>query len=86
MGQSESSTELARLRWRCRRGMRELEFLLARYLDSDYPRAPAVEQAAFARLLELQDPVLWGLLLGREQASDPELAHVVDRITHNRVG
>jgi succinate dehydrogenase flavin-adding protein (antitoxin of CptAB toxin-antitoxin module) len=66
--------------------MRELDFLLARYLDSDYSRAPAVEQAAFARLLELQDPVLWGLLLGREQAQDPELAHVVERIAHHRVG
>ena len=35
------------LRWRCRRGMRELDVLLERYLRERYPSAPAAEQQAY---------------------------------------
>ena len=30
--------EMARLRWRCRRGMKELDLLLLRFVDDDYAR------------------------------------------------
>jgi len=30
--------ELGKLRWRCRRGMKELDVLLARYVDERFPR------------------------------------------------
>jgi antitoxin CptB len=71
----------ARLRWRCRRGMRELDVLLERYLERRYPSAPASEQRAFESLLELQDPQLFAYVTGREQPADPELADVVARLT-----
>lgn len=61
-----------RLRWRCRRGMRELDRLLLGYLDTRYSGASAAEQAEFAALLELQDPVLWRYLTGRDEP--PEAA------------
>jgi antitoxin CptB len=72
---------VARLRWRCRRGMRELDVLLERYLERRYPLAPAAEQRAFETLLELQDPQLFAYVTGREQPADPELADVVARLT-----
>jgi antitoxin CptB len=31
--------EIGKLRWRCRRGMRELDVLLSRYLDEEYRTA-----------------------------------------------
>jgi antitoxin CptB len=58
-------SELSRLKWRCRRGMRELDVMLLRYLEHVYPSAAAEEQAAFRHLLDLQDPEVYGLLLGR---------------------
>ena len=67
-------SEVSRLRWLCRRGMKELDVVLTRYLDDRYAAASAEEQALFARLLQLPDPDLYNLLLGREQASDPDLA------------
>jgi len=77
----ESSSEMARLRWRCRRGMRELDVLLQRYLDHRYPVAPATEQQAFARLLELQDPQLFAYVMDRDRPADPELLNVIRRLT-----
>jgi len=40
-----------RLRWRCRRGMKELDVLLERYGTRRLPHAPPAERQAFARLL-----------------------------------
>jgi len=70
----------ARLRWQCRRGMRELDVLLTRFLEDHYPRCPAVEKAAFERLLALSDPELVGYLLKGEQAFDPELEGILERL------
>ena len=70
----------ARVRWLCRRGMKELDVLLARYLDARWVDAPAPERAAFASLLDRQDPVLWDLLLGRGTEAEPAQRDVVERI------
>jgi len=64
------------LRWRARRGMRELDMLLQRYLEQRYPCAPADERHAFARLLEQTDADLLDWLM--ERATPPkEFADVV---------
>ena len=72
--------DLGKLRWRCRRGMRELDVLLARYLDERFCAASAAEQDEFRRLLETQDTVLYGYCLGSEPPP-PRLAALIDRIT-----
>jgi antitoxin CptB len=72
---------LARLRWRCRRGMRELDVLLERYLERRYAQAPVAEQRAFESLLELQDPQLFAYVMRRESPADPELVDVIARLT-----
>ena len=64
--QPPSDGTLARLRWRCRRGMRELDVLLQRYLDEDYPARHAANVTHSHALLELQDPELFGYLVGRD--------------------
>ena len=74
------SGELSRLRWHCRRGVRELDVLLQRYLDEDYPRASRAERDAFARILELQDPEIFGYLVGRDSPPEASLRDVVARI------
>lgn len=67
-----------RLRWRCRRGMRELDVLLVRYLERDWRAAGPAERAAFRALLERQDPDINALLLGRLQPQDEALARVLE--------
>ena len=73
-------SETARLRWLCRRGMKELDVLLGRFLERGYPQLDAAGRRAFAELLEYQDPRLYALLTGRESAADAEVDRVVRRI------
>lgn len=72
--------ELRRLRWRCRRGMRELDELLIAYMDRSYAESGPAQQAAFASLLTLQDPEILALLTERARADDPELHALVQRL------
>jgi antitoxin CptB len=72
--------ELRRLRWRCRRGMRELDQLLTRYLDRRWPQASDEERGIFLRLLDCEDDRLWRWFLGHETASDAALDTLVQRI------
>ena len=74
------TAELARLRWRCRRGMRELDLLLTAYLDAGYVQADAAEKRAFGQLLTLPDPELAAYLLHGQRPVSGDLAHVVERI------
>lgn len=70
-------SEHARLRWRCRRGMRELDVLLGRYLDRRWAQADIGERVSFERLLAVEDDLLWRWFMGREPIVDPELAELV---------
>ncbi len=72
--------ELRRLRWRCRRGMRELDRLLERYLDLAWPAASEAERGVFLRLLDCEDDRLWRWFLGHETPPDADLAALVQRI------
>ena len=64
--------------------MKELDVLLVRYLEQEYPAASPADRAAFALILELQDPELFGYLVGRDSPSDAGLRHVLARIRHDR--
>jgi antitoxin CptB len=75
----DESTQLARLRWRCRRGMRELDVMLERFVATGALLANESQRAAFERLLEVPDPLLveW-LILGGEVPAG--LEEIVERI------
>lgn len=60
--------------------MRELDVLLERYMKERFAAATRTEKDAFARLLELQDPVIRGYLLEQEIPADPAIADVVNEI------
>jgi len=72
--------EKSELRWRCRRGMRELDVLLESYLNRRYENTPPEEQSAFETLLELSDPQLYGYLLGKQLPPEKPLQKVVNQI------
>jgi antitoxin CptB len=82
----EVPQELARLRWRCRRGMRELDVLLGRYVDERYSGASSEHQAAFRALLEAPDPLIHAYCLGLERPPTPLLAALIGHITEAAAG
>ena len=73
-------SEEAKLRWRCRRGMRELDQLLERYLDQRWTAASESERGAFLRLLDCEDDRLWRWVLGHERAADDALQSMVEQL------
>ncbi len=75
--------EIAKLRWRCRRGMRELDALLASFLQTSYQSLSAEDKTRFGALLELPDPELHAYLLGRYDATDADLEALLSRIRAN---
>jgi antitoxin CptB len=77
---ADDATELKRLRWRCRRGMRELDQLLVRWLERDWAAASDAERAVFLRLLDSEDDRLWRWFLGHETAPDAALDSLVQHI------
>jgi antitoxin CptB len=57
---------LRRLRWRARRGLLENDLLIGRFLDRQGGTLGSGQIDALARLLELPEAELLGLLLGRQ--------------------
>jgi antitoxin CptB len=72
--------ELGKLKWRCRRGIKELDVLLTRYVERRFSSASRVEQEAFSELLESQDPLLYAYCFGSE-TPPAQFAALIERIT-----
>ncbi len=79
-GVAVDDRETARLRWRCRRGMLELDLLLQRFMEKAYPQLSGTERECFAGLLELPDQVLLAYLLGLAPVKEKEFIDVIQRI------
>ncbi len=58
---------LAKLRWQCRRGTKELDALLQGYLTTEYMKAYDEEKSRFALLLKWEDDELLDVLLGGKE-------------------
>lgn len=75
------SDELKRLRWRCRRGMRELDQLMLRYLDNRWSIAEDAERELFLQLLDCEDDKLWRWFMGLERPENDAIHAIVQRIS-----
>jgi antitoxin CptB len=71
---------IAKLKWRCRRGMRELDALLLKFVEQAADSLSAAEMERFERILELPDPVLHAYLLGRSAPPDAATDALLERI------
>ena len=56
MGESE---RIRKLRWLCRRGMKELDILLERFIDFNQEALSQGSWPEFEALLQTEDDVLW---------------------------
>ncbi len=72
------SLERHRLKWKCRRGLLELDIVLDRYLERHDPRGQEAE--ALNALLELPDNDLWDIVAERSEQYPPHLKEVVARL------
>jgi len=72
--------QLAKLRWQCRRGTKELDLLLQRYLETGYLVADAKEKELFVELLALEDGKLLESLMGDSEVEAGELMFLLEKI------
>lgn len=79
-------SELARMRWKCRRGMLELDLLLRDFLSRGYADLDAAGQQLFDRILDYPDAVLLEWLMGRIRPTDKDVAQLVDKIRSAAAG
>jgi len=68
------------IRWRCRRGMLELDLLLNDFVSQRYEKLDEGERSTFLRLLDYPDQTLLELLMGRMKPSDKDVVHVIKAI------
>jgi antitoxin CptB len=72
--------ELERLRWRCRRGLLELDIVLGRFVEQHYVGLDEAQQATFNVLLDMPDTVLWDMIAGRQEAAQSEQQALLEKI------
>jgi antitoxin CptB len=77
---SAQITEYSELKWRCRRGMLELDILLNSYLDKNYSTMSPQQGDVFSEVLDYPDQVLFDLLLGNMQSSDASVNVMISEI------
>ena len=77
---SSPAVEYSELKWRCRRGMLELDILLNNYLDGHYATMSQEQGALFSEVLDYPDQVLLDLLLGNMQSSDVRVNNMITEI------
>ncbi|MEI7455291.1 MAG: succinate dehydrogenase assembly factor 2 [Nitrosomonadales bacterium] len=71
MQYSECNTEdaalLQRVRWRCRRGLLELDIIFGRFVDAHYGELTESERQTFDEFLDMPDNPLWDMISGRKE-------------------
>jgi len=68
------SVEEKRLKWKCRRGLLELDLVLTKYLEN----TPYDEE--LVEFLDLQDNDLWDIVSGRSNRFDERHGGIVARL------
>ncbi len=69
-----------RVRWLCRRGMKELDLVINRYFESDYDSLTEQEQSEFKDFLNLEDPEIFSWIMGRTTPEKESNAAIVNKL------
>ncbi|OGS82803.1 MAG: hypothetical protein A2061_10975 [Gallionellales bacterium GWA2_59_43] len=73
---------LQRMRWRCRRGLLELDIVLGRFVERHYATLDESERNAFDVLLDMPDNPLWDMIAERgvQEAMPGEQQALLEKI------
>jgi len=73
----------ARMHWRCRRGMLELDIVLQRFIDNHYEQLDEHQLELFEVLLSLPDHDLWNMIICPPKESDNQFQPVLKLLQEN---
>lgn len=83
MSATESNSELmpmGQLRWRCRRGMRELDVLLETFLKTRYENLSLTQKLDFQELLKIQDPDFFKFLTKKTIPAEQRFVDLIEEL------
>jgi antitoxin CptB len=75
-----SGADTARIRWRCRRGIKELDVLMERFTEECLPRLAPGQTPALDRLLDESDLDLLDWIIGRYPPRSPEYLPLLEML------
>ena len=78
-GQGGGGKELDRIRWRCRRGLLELDIVLGCFVEQSYAELDEAGREVFDALLDMPDTELWDMIAGRAAPAEDARA-LMDKI------
>ncbi len=73
-------TDRNRIRWLCRRGMKELDLVITRFFENDYDSLTEQDQMAFHEFLNLEDPVIYSWILGRSRPENENYDSIIKKL------
>ncbi len=76
-------SEKSKLLWRCRRGVKELDVVFTKFVDSFYDELNTQQKQAFTKLLDIEDPEILSYMLRQTEPSDAEIAGIVEMVRNN---
>ncbi len=74
------SDSIEKIKWRCRRGMLELDLILGRFVDNHYEGLSEKSKEEFKQLLEIEDTELFAWLLGHQKPQTPEFDNILQMV------
>lgn len=72
-----------RMRWRCRRGMLELDIVLQRFMDHHYDQLDEYQLELFEALLLLPDHDLWSKIIRATEIPDDPFQPILVLLQEN---
>lgn len=70
-----------RIRWQCRRGMLELDFIFQRFFEERYPHLSVEHKSSFEQLLKQDDPYLFDWLITGVPCPDSSLHEIIKLVS-----
>lgn len=83
---TESFADVTTIKWRCRRGMLELDIFLMPFCENIYPTLNLEEKNIFIELLNENDVDLFKWLMNRSQSDKAHFNHLIKLIRAHRLG
>jgi antitoxin CptB len=78
--EEDRKARINRLKWHCRRALLELDLIFDRFWERHEGDLDEAGEAALESLLELEDHDLWALVNGRDVATNPKQAAMIERL------
>ena len=79
---SGNDMRVKKLRWKARRGMKELDVLLESFFEEQGSSLATGEWPQIEDFLDREDDVLFDWISGRDLPSDPGLRKLIKALTH----